>query len=419
MRLTIDAGGRAARAEVVAPLLLVLATLLWGSNFIFGRVVGQELSPITISFWRWAGALAFLLPLSGGELLRQRRLLLAHWRLIGLLSLTGIAAYNVCVYSALRATSGVNAALFAALLPLAIMLAARLLDRERLRLAQLPGVAISLLGAVVVVTRGDPGALLGLGLNAGDLWMLGAVPLWAVYAVLQRRRPAGLSSLGLVTAAVVGAVLMLAPLYAAEAVAGATALPSTGAALGLAYAALGPSAVGYVLWNRGASVLGPARAGVYTNLIPVFGALLSVTILGEALEGYHMAGAALVMVGIVAAARGRGAGRPPAQPGRRRALALRLALLLVAGVYGLRFVIRALPAELLAAAEPGSLMATLFALCGVGPLAPAGLVAGQVADRAAWLAQLPLVAGYAGLILLINTVAIVALRRRAGDEEGK
>lgn len=290
-------GGRA-DDSLTAPLLLVLATLLWGSNFVVGRLVGQEISPLALTFWRWLGALAILLPLSGHELLRRRALILARWPLIGALGVTGIAVYNVCVYTALRATTAVNAALFMALLPLAIVLAARLLDREPVQRSQLPGMALSLLGALTVVTRGDASALLALRLNPGDLWMLVAVPLWAVYAVLQRRRPAELSPIALVTAAIFAGVLVLAPAYLLELTSGAPVRLSPSAVLGAAYAALGPSAIGYVLWNRGASALGPARAGVYINLIPVFSALLGVTLVGEALEAYHLTGAALVATGI-------------------------------------------------------------------------------------------------------------------------
>lgn len=298
MRTTIDSIGRSSRASLGAPLLLVLAALLWGSNFVVGRLVGHEISPVALSFWRWLGALAFLLPLSGRELLRQRELLRARWRLIAALGLTGIAVYNICVYTALRTTTAVNAALFMALLPLAIVLAARLLDRESGQRTQLPGMALSLLGALTVVTRGDVSALLGLRLNPGDLWMLVAVPLWAVYAVLQRRRPAELSPIALVTAAIFAGVVMLAPAYLLELAAGMPARLSPSAALGAAYAALGPSAIGYVLWNQGASALGSARAGVYINLIPVFSALLGVSLVGEALETFHLTGAALVATGI-------------------------------------------------------------------------------------------------------------------------
>lgn len=293
--------------ERAAPLLLVLATLFWGSNFIVGRLLGQELTPLALNFWRWLGALVFLLPLSGAELLRQRRLLLAHWRLIGILGLTGIAIYNCFIYAALRATTALNAALFLALLPLAIMLAARIIDGEPIRRGQLPGMALSLLGATVVITRGDLASLLNMRLNAGDLWMLAAIPLWAVYAVLQRRRPAGLSPLALTSASIFVGVLALTPVYLLER-AGGTATPiMLPAALGLAYLAAGPSAIGYVLWNRGLAVLGASRAGVFINLIPVFSALLGVTLLREVLEPYHLAGAALVATGVALASRHRAA----------------------------------------------------------------------------------------------------------------
>lgn len=304
MRLTITMPRGQARGALPVSALLVLATLLWGSNFVVGRLVGQELSPVALSFWRWLGALAALLALSGGELARRRRLILAHWRLIALLGLTGVAAYNLCFYQALRTTTGLNAALYVALLPLAIVLASRVIDGETVRPAQLPAMALSLLGAVVVIARGDASTLLNLRFNIGDLWMLVAVPTWAVYAVLQRRRPPELSPLALVAASVLAAVLLLTPLYGLELLFQGGSPPSARAILGVSYAALLPSAASYVLWNRGAAILGPTRAGVYTNLIPVFGGLLSVTLLGEALRPYHLVGAALVGLGIALARLG-------------------------------------------------------------------------------------------------------------------
>ena len=280
-------------------LLLILATLFWAGNFIVGRLVRQDMTPVTLTFWRWIIALAILLPLNAGEIRAHWRAILAAWKLIVALGATGITAFTVCVYQALQATTAVNAALVMATLPLMIVLAGRVLHQERITPAQGVGLAVSLVGAIVIVAQGNLAALLAFQFNPGDLWMLIAVPIWALYAVLQKRRPAVLSPLTLVTASIGAGVLLLLPGYLWELSQGVRTAVNVTTAWATIYTAIGSSAIAYVLWNRGAAVLGPARAGVYINLIPVFSALMAVVLLGEALAGYHLVGAGLVAGGIM------------------------------------------------------------------------------------------------------------------------
>jgi drug/metabolite transporter (DMT)-like permease len=137
-----------------------------------------------------------------------------------------------------------------------------------------------------------------LQLNAGDLWMVAAVPLWAVYAVLLKRRPPQLSSLTLLTASVIAGVILLTPFYLWQVAQGERISLTTPNLLGLLYVSVLVSALGYVLWNRGLVALGPNQAGVFVNLIPIFGALLSILFLGEQVALYHLAAAGLVFGGI-------------------------------------------------------------------------------------------------------------------------
>jgi drug/metabolite transporter (DMT)-like permease len=279
----------------------VVATLFWGGNFVVGRLVRQDITPIALTFWRWLLALAILLPFSIVEIRRQWRLLLAAWKLIFALGATGITAYTISIYQALRVTTALNAALVLATLPLMIVLAGWLINRDRITSSQGLGMAVSLGGAVVIVAHGSLALLIALRFNAGDLWMLGAVPLWAIYAVLQKRRPAALSPLTLVTVSIAAAMLLLTPGYLWEMAHGGRTQLTIVSALGISYTAIAASALSYVLWNRGAAALGPNHAGVYINLIPVFSALLAVILLGEKLALYHVVGATLVVCGIALA----------------------------------------------------------------------------------------------------------------------
>ena len=279
-------------------LLLVVATLFWGGNFIVGRLVRHDITPLALTFWRWLLALAILLPVSVAELRRERRVILASWKLIGGLSASGITVYTICVYEAVRTTPAVNAALVLATLPLMIVVANRLINRGHIAPNQMLGMVISLGGAVVIVAQGSLALLLALRFNTGDLWMVTAVPLWAVYAVLQQRRPAAISPLTLVTVSIAAALLLLTPIYVWEAAHGEHTPWTIGSVLAVGYTAGPASAVSYVLWNQGAAALGSSRAGIYINLIPVFSALLAVLILGETLALYHIVGAMLVAFGI-------------------------------------------------------------------------------------------------------------------------
>jgi drug/metabolite transporter (DMT)-like permease len=297
----IRSATRLQRPAVSPQLLLVVATLFWGGNFVVGRLVRQDITPIALTFWRWLLALAILLPLSAAELRREWRLILGSWKVIVGLSASGITAYTICVYEAVRLTTAVNAALFVATVPLTIGVASWLINRDRMTRTQLLGLAIALGGAVVIIAQGNLALLLALRFNRGDLWMLAAVPLWAIYAVLQRRRPAAIAPLTFVTASIGAALLLLAPAYAWDVAHGEPTQWSSGSLFAVGYTAVFASAVSYVLWNRGSAALGPNRAGVFINLIPAWSAVLAILLLGETLAPYHIIGAALVASGIAVA----------------------------------------------------------------------------------------------------------------------
>ncbi len=286
------------KTVVVPQLLLASAALLWAGNFVVGRLVRGDLPPVTLGFWRWALALVILLPMSFEPLRRHRKLILAHWKLVISLGVTSIAAYPVFVYQALTETTALNTLLLLSTVPLLISLAAWLVSREPITAAQGLGMLLSLAGAVVSVAHGDLTTLSHLEFNRGDLWMLAALPLWAIYAILLKRRPAQLPPLPLLTASVIAGMLMLTPVYIWQVAHGEYLVVNVSNALALLYVAVFVSALGYILWNKGAAELGANQAGVFVHLIPTFGALLSVVFLGERIAVYHLIAATLVIGGI-------------------------------------------------------------------------------------------------------------------------
>ena len=182
------------RALLVSPyLMLVGAAFFWSTNMVVGRGARDLIPPIAFNFWRWLLAFLVLLPFTWRDLLRQRTLILRHWRILGALALTGITVFHSFIYLGLSQAPAINGLLLFATSPLFFVLLAWLLTGERMAPGQAFGILLSIAGVALVVARGDLGLLLGLRFAAGDLWLLGGVMLWALYSVLLRRRPPGLA----------------------------------------------------------------------------------------------------------------------------------------------------------------------------------------------------------------------------------
>jgi len=282
---------------------LTLTVLLWSSNFIIGRALRDDVTPSTRNFLRWAIALAVLVPITLRDLRLHRATLTRHWKLIALLGATGIAAYQTLTYFALTKTTALNTILLLSLAPLAIVGLSWLTLGERVTRMQGLGLVASLAGAAVLILHGDLATFADMHFNAGDLWMLLAVVMWAVYSVLLRRRPAEVPPLALHTMSVAAGTLCMLPLFAWQAGHG-SALPVTAAAwIGIAFVAIFSSALAHGLWVRGVAKIGPNRAGVFIHLLPLFGGALAIVFLDEHLAAYHAIGAALVLGGVFLTSR--------------------------------------------------------------------------------------------------------------------
>lgn len=293
----------AARRIEPAYARLALTTLLWSSNFVIGRGLRGDVTPIVLNTLRWVLAAGVLLVLTGRELWLHRALLQRAWKLIALLGLTGVAAFQTLVYVALTHTAALNTMLLLSLSPLVVALLSWATDGERPTPRQGLGLATSLAGAATLVLRGDASALGRMQFNVGDLWMLAAVALWGVYSVLLRKRPPELPPMAVHASSAVAGVLWMAPLCAWELARGAALPAAPGPWLAIAFVALLSSVVAHGLWVRGVAALGPNRASVFVHLIPLFGAVLAIVFLDEPVAWFHAAGGAIVLAGVALANR--------------------------------------------------------------------------------------------------------------------
>ncbi|MCS6811318.1 MAG: DMT family transporter [Tepidimonas sp.] len=295
--------------------LLTLPPLLWAGNAIVGRLAAAWIPPITFNFLRWVLAAALLLPLAGW-VLRPRSGLWHCWRRFLLLGSLAVAGYNMLQYLALHTSTPLNVTLVASSMPVWMMLVGRIFFGAAVQRRQLLGAALSLGGVLVVLSHGRLDHLLALRLVPGDAWMLAAALTWSCYSWLLTRQdePAAIrqdwaafllaqSVFGLLTAAALTAgewtwLTLAPPPHMPTSIQWSWSLGAV-----LLFVAVGPSILAYRAWGAGVQRAGPTVAGFFTNLTPLFAALMSTVLLGEPPRPFHAAAFALIVAGILVSSR--------------------------------------------------------------------------------------------------------------------
>jgi len=224
-----------------------------------------------------------------------------HAGILLLLAVTGVTLFQSMVYLGLRSTEAINAVLLNSSLPLFMLLCSWAIERERASPRQIAGMLISLAGILVILSRGELAALRQLRLHAGDGWILLAMPVWGIYSVLLKRRPAELGGVELLFVISLAGVLLMAPVVALRAVQTPMHWPGPAAALGVIYMGVAASVLAFICWNRGVAAVGANVAGFTIHLLPAFGTVLAILFLGERFAVFHAAGIATIIAGVLLA----------------------------------------------------------------------------------------------------------------------
>lgn len=286
-------------AWVLHPYVLLTLTMAIGSaNVVAGRAVAGEVPPLTLSFWRWFAALVAILPFAAASLWRHRFLFWRHrWLLLGI-SAVGIAAFNSFLYLGLQTTTALNGSLILAIIPVATVALTWLLFRERIGLRVAAGMVSALVGVAAIILRGEPALLLSLTFNPGDLLVLAAVLCWAVYSIMLGRLPPGVPQIPLMLATAFLGWVLLIPFYAWDLAAGRMMEVTPKTVLVILYVGIFSSAIAYLTFAKGVSLVGASVAAQFTYLNPLFGGIWAIVLLAESLESYHVLGGLLIFVGI-------------------------------------------------------------------------------------------------------------------------
>jgi drug/metabolite transporter (DMT)-like permease len=295
------------RLDLRTAALLSVAPLLWAGNAVVGRLVTGLVPPITLNFLRWALAFLILLPLAA-PVLRSGSALWPQWRRFAVLGLLGVGCYNALQYLALKTSTPLNVTLVAASVPVWMLGIGALFFGQRVSQRQVAGAILSIAGVLVVLARGDWTLLAQVRLVPGDFYVLLATAAWAVYSWLLIR-PGDPPEIRGDWAAFLMAQLVFGLAWSALFAGGEWALedahiewgwPLTAA---LAYVAICPAILAYRAWGLGVQRVGPSIAGFFSNLTPLFAAVMSAAFLGELPHVYHAVAFALIVGGIVVSSR--------------------------------------------------------------------------------------------------------------------
>ena len=285
----------------MAYLLLVLTVLFWAGNFVLARSLVDILPPFSMAGMRWTLAFLILLPFVFNHVKRDWRLLLKHWKIVSILSLFGVAAFNCLIYLGVQKTTATNATLLQSAIPIMVLLVCVFVYRERLSKRQLMGVFSSFVGVLFIISEGKFSTMLSLQLNIGDLWILAAVTCWTIYSILLRYKPVQISGLSLLAANIFIGNLLIYPFgylelfyWEGQTFSLAQFTLTQDIVIATLYLAVFPSLLSYLFWNRAVAEVGAAKASLFIHLLPVFGTILAAIFLDEQPQNFHFIGIGLI-----------------------------------------------------------------------------------------------------------------------------
>jgi drug/metabolite transporter (DMT)-like permease len=293
------------KSNLQAYVMLTFVTWGWGCNAILSKIAVDQISPMMLVSMRWLVALILLVIVSHRQVVKDWLVIRQHLVYFALMGTLGFMLFNALYYAAAHTTSAINIGIIQGSIPVFVFLGSYLFLRTGMTVLQMLGVSVTLIGIIVVATKGEFNQLQGLIFNLGDLFMLIACFFYAIYSVGLTRRP-NVAPLSLFTFFAGFAFLASLPLWMIEIQYQGLQAPTTTGWVVVALVALIPSLVSQLLFIHAVGLVGPGRSGMFVNLVPIFASVMAVFYLGEHFENFHAVSLGLVLCGIFLAELGKG-----------------------------------------------------------------------------------------------------------------
>ena len=285
--------------KYTAYIFLVLAAFCWSGNFIVGKFATLfEIPPLTLNVLRWTSVWFILLPFTYKEIYNNLPIIKKNWLVISFMGVITISTFNSVVYYALNFTQVINAVLVLAAIPAATIVLSSLMKIEKTNIFQLIGLFLSIIGIGSIISSGDIQKIISLNFNKGDLWMLVCVLTWSLYSTLLKKNKFKFSQFSLIQLMVSAGLLFLIPQFFYEKHIGLELNFNKAFFLILFYVVVFPAIAAYYFWQKGIEIIGPNRATMFIQLMPLFSALMAIIIFKEKFQLFHFTGTIFILSGI-------------------------------------------------------------------------------------------------------------------------
>ena len=285
--------------KYLAYFLLTLSVFFWAGNFIVGKFATLfEIPPLTLNVLRWLTVWIILIPFTYKEIYRNLSYIKKNWLVISFMGLITISTFNSVVYFALNHTQVINAVLVLAAIPAATIVLSSFMNIEKTNIFQLLGLFLSIIGIGSIISSGDFQKIISLNFNKGDSWMLVCVITWSLYSTLLKKNKFKFSQFTLIQLMVSAGLLFLIPQLFYEKSIGLEVNFNKAFIIILFYVVIFPAIAAYYCWQKGVELVGPNRASMFIQLMPLFSAVMAIIIFKEKFELYHFVGAAFIVSGI-------------------------------------------------------------------------------------------------------------------------
>ncbi len=290
------------RAIYIGISLAVLTTLIWSGNFVVARSAHKLVPPIGLAFYRWLCATIIILPFGFKKIIIEKKILLDNKLYLFFAALTGITLFNTCVYVAGHYSSAINLALIGTTSsPIMAVILARIFLKEKITWLRVLGLLLCIFGILYLMGQGNFRHIIALHFSIGDVWVLLGAFFFAIYNVLVKKKPTGISPLVFVTVIFTLGTVLLFPFFLIEQHYSEPINWNMNLFWTVIYLGLGNAVICYLCWNEAIARLGTARTALFGNLIPIFASIEAVVLLGEKITVIHILSAVLVIIGLIIA----------------------------------------------------------------------------------------------------------------------